>query len=127
MTESAGAIARTAAGIRRDVKDDVVGMRGIAREQTRRSWNRGHPSGSGHMIQAQNVSYAPADVVIRARGIATHSDTSNDPMPCGIERQPAAKYVHPTNLAPHHRVRCRAVARRRPAVSHASINRVTVL
>src|SRR5437016_14169049 len=93
MTKSAGAIARTAVGIRRDVEDDVVGMGGIAREQTRRSGNRGRPSGSGHVIQTQKVSYAPADVVIGARGVATHSHTADDSMPGGVESQPAAKYV----------------------------------
>src|SRR5947207_9722054 len=62
MTKPAGAVARAAIGIGRDVEDDVVWMRGIAGYATdTRQGTRGR-----HVVEAQSVAHAPGDIVVGA-------------------------------------------------------------
>src|ERR1700730_5666236 len=57
--------ARAAVGVRRDVENDVVGMRSIsARYDAERS----------QMVKVENVANAPGDEMIGTRGIAAHAD-----------------------------------------------------
>src|SRR6185436_1891415 len=65
MAEPGRADARHLPGLRRDVEDDVVRMRGIAGHSTR------------HEIELERAARAPRDVVVRARGVAAHADAAD--------------------------------------------------
>ncbi len=79
-----------------DVKDDVVRTRGIHRHST----DSGQRVGSGQVIQTQQVSDAPSDVVVSARSIATYTDSADDQMPRCVETKAAAEDVYAPNFTP---------------------------
>src|ERR1700730_7189892 len=105
MTEAACAITVAAVWVWGDVENDVVRMRGIARD----SANSRQRLGSSQVIQTEEISHAPSDVVVRAGRVATHTYSANEMMTLRVEAQPAAKNVHATNFESVHGVRSGAV------------------
>src|SRR5690348_5208283 len=93
MAEAAGAHAGSSRGIRRNVEDDVVGMRRIPGEKTRGPRYRGKRSRGSHMVELEQVSNAPGDVVIRTRSISADPEPAHDHVPLRIQREPAAEDV----------------------------------
>ena len=84
-------------------------------------------SGSGQVIQTQQVSDAPSDVVVSARSIATYTDSADDQMPRCVETKAAAEDVYAPNFVSDHGVRSSAVARGRSRVGDARIDGIAVL
>src|SRR5712672_2926999 len=100
MTETAGAITGTAVGIRSDVENDVVRTRGI----TGYSANCCQRVGGGEVVEAQEISNAPGDVVVCAGSIATQTDTSDELMTPCVKAQAATKDVYAADFVSDHRV-----------------------
>src|SRR6266700_1599345 len=103
------AIARAAVGVCGDIENDVVGMRRIASEQACGSRNSRKRAGDGHMIESQEISHAPGDVVVRAGGVAADANSTDDLMTGRVEAQAAAEDVYAAEFVSNHRVRNRAV------------------
>src|SRR5882672_8162603 len=76
MPEAAGAVARPAIGIRRDIIDDVVGTLGIA----------GDAADARQMIEVEIVAEPPADVVVGTGGVAAHPDSADVLPAFSVER-----------------------------------------
>jgi len=100
MTETAGAITGTAAGIWSDVEDDVVRTRGIAGDSAN-CWQR---AGGGEVVEAQEISNAPRDVVVCAGSIATQTDTADELMTPCVKAQAATKDVYAADFVSDHRI-----------------------
>ena len=67
MTEPAGAYSCPAGRIGRDVEDDVIGTCGIA----------GDAANPREMIEAQKIADSPRNIVVGARSVAAHPDSTN--------------------------------------------------
>src|SRR5215467_4687609 len=76
MTKAASADTRAATRIGRNVKDDVVRVRGI----TRHSSDGGQGIRCGHVVEPQCVTYAPSDIVVGTGSVAAHSDAADENM-----------------------------------------------
>src|SRR5260370_25836692 len=83
--------------------------------------------GGGQMIETQEISHAPGDVVVRAGGVATYAHSADDLMAARVETQAAAKDVYATDFVSNHRVGSRAVVRGGSRVGHARIDGIAVL
>ena len=66
MAEPARAVTRAAVGVRGDVEDDVVGMRGVTRKEARGARHCRQRSRRSQVIQAEEIPGPPSDVVIGA-------------------------------------------------------------
>src|SRR5437016_11425051 len=106
-----------------DVENDVVRARGIARN----SANSRQRVGGGQMIETEEISHSPGDVVVRAGGVAAYAHSADDLMALSVETQAATKDVHAADLISDHRIRRSAVARRRSRVGYARVDRIAVL
>jgi len=100
MTETACAIPGAAVRIWSDVEDDVVGAREIAGDSAN-CWQR---VGGGEVVEAQETSNAPRDVVICAGSIATQADAADELMTPCVKAQPATKDVYAADFVSDHRV-----------------------
>src|SRR5882757_3121360 len=107
MTKAACAIAGAAVGIRSDVEDDVVRTRGIT-GYSANCWQR---VGGGEVVEAQESSNAPGDVVGCAGSIATQTDTSDELMTPCVKAQAATKDVYAADFMSDHGVGRSAIAR----------------
>src|SRR6267143_6154280 len=123
MAKPGFANAGAAARVCDDVENDVVRTRGIARN----SANSRQRVGGGQVIETQEISHAPGDVVVRAGGVATYAHSAGDLMAARVETQAAAKDVYATDFVSNHRVRSSAVARGGSRVGHAGIDGIAVL
>ena len=79
------------------------------------------------MIESEETSHAPRDVVVRAGSVATYAHSADELMALRIETQTAAKDVYATDFVSNHRVSGGAVARRRSGVGDAGIDWIAVL
>ena len=100
MTKAACAITGAAVGIWSDVEDDVVGARGISGDSAN-CWQR---VGGGEVVEAQEISGAPRDVVVCAGSIATQTDTADELMTPCVKAQAATKDVYAADFVPDHRI-----------------------
>ena len=100
MTKAACAIAGAAVGIWSDVEDDVVRTRGIARDSAN-CWQR---VGGGEVVETQEISDVPRDVVIRAGSIATQTDAADELMTPCVKAQSATKDVYAADFVSDHGV-----------------------
>ena len=100
MTKAACAIAGAAAGIWSDVEDDVVRTRGIAGD----SANCGQRVGGGEVVETQEISDAPRDVVVCAGSIATQTDPADELMTACVKAQAATKDVYAADFVSDHRI-----------------------
>src|SRR5229473_7691497 len=94
MTKTACAITGAAVRIWGDVENDVVRTRGIARD----SANRGQRAGGGEVVETQEISDAPRDVVVCAGGVATQTNSADELMTSCVETQAATKDVYATDF-----------------------------
>src|SRR6266513_3990711 len=72
MAEPGLAIACTAVRVWRDVENDVVRMRRVAGKQACGARNCRLRGGGGHMIESEQISHAPHDVVVRAGSVSAY-------------------------------------------------------
>ncbi len=79
------------------------------------------------MIETEEISHAPGDVVVRAGGVATYAHSADDLMAARVEAQAAAKDVYATDFVSNRRVRSSAVARRGFRIGDAGIDGVAML
>ena len=100
MTKAACAIPGAAVWIWSDVEDDVVRARGIAGDSAN-CWRR---VGGGEVVEAQEISNAPGDVVVRAGSIATQTDAADELMTPCVKAQAATKDVYAADFVSDHRV-----------------------
>src|SRR6266481_6091229 len=100
MTETACAITGAAVGIWGDVENDVVRTRGIAGDSAN-CWQR---VGGGEVVEAQETSDAPRDVVVCAGSIATQTDTADELVTPGVKPQAATKDVYAADFVSDHGV-----------------------
>src|SRR2546429_10000298 len=84
-----------------DVENDVVRARGIARN----SANSRQRVGGGQMIETEEISHSPGDVVVRAGGVAAYAHSADDLLALSVETQAATKDVHAADLISDHRIR----------------------
>ena len=123
MTKTACAITGAAVRIWGDVENDVVRTRGIARD----SANRGQRAGGCEVVETQEISDAPRDVVVCAGSIATQTNSADELMTFCVETQAATKNVYATDFVPDHRVGRSAIARRGSRVSGVGSDGIAVL
>src|SRR5712671_6285756 len=100
MTETACAIASAAVGIWSDVEDDIVRARGVVGDSAN-CWQR---VGGGEVVETQEISNAPRDVVICAGSIATQTDAADELMTPCVKAQAATKDVYAADFVSDHRV-----------------------
>ena len=98
MTETACAITGAAVGIWSDVENDVVRTRGIAGDAA----NCRQRVGGGEVVEAQEISDAPRDVVVCAGSIATQTDTADELVTPGVKPQAATEDVYPADFVSDH-------------------------
>src|SRR6266404_5332982 len=98
MTEAACAITGATVGIWSDVEDDVVRTRGIAGDSGN-CWQR---VGGGEVVETQEISDAPRDVVVCAGSIATQTDAADELMTPCVKAQPATKDVYAPDFVSDH-------------------------
>jgi len=98
MTEAACAITGAAVGIWSDVENDVVRTRGIAGDSAN-CWQR---VGGGEVVETQEISDAPRDVVVCAGSIATQTDTADELVTPGVKAQAATEDVYPADFVSDH-------------------------
>ena len=79
------------------------------------------------MIETEEISHSPGDVVVRAGGVATYAHSADDLMTLSVETQAAAKDVYATDFVSNRRVRSSAVARRGFRIGDAGIDGIAVL
>jgi len=119
MSESRCAHARHLAGLRRDVEDDVVGMRRITSEDRRRAgW---------HEVKVQTMPSPPRDVVVGARRIAADANRAEEHTGRVVECEAAAEHVDATDAAAHHRIIGLPVVGRAAAIGDVDIDRIAFL
>ena len=100
MTETAGAIPGAAVGIWSDVENDVVRTRGIAGDSAN-CWQR---VGGGEVVETQEISNAPRDVVVCAGSIATQTDAADELMTPCVKAEAATEDVYAADFASDHRI-----------------------
>ena len=127
MAEPGSAVAGATIRVCGDIENDVVRMRGIDSEQACGARNGRQRAGDGQVIKGEEISHAPADIVVRAGRVPAHADSPDDLMSFGVKGKAAAKDVYATDFVPNHRVRNCPVARGGSRVGHAGIDGVAVL
>ncbi len=123
MAEAACAYAGAAVGIWRYVEDDVIGPGGVPGNTA----DCGQRAAGSHVIEAQQMPHAPADVVIGTGSVAADADASDQVMTFGIQSEAAAKDVHATDFAPDHGIVCASILKGRAAISYRRIDGITEL
>lgn len=103
-------------GIRNDVEYDVV----------RAVWITGDSRHAEQMIETEKLPNSPGDIVIRAGGIAAHSDAADKNLSGRIQADAATEDVYPADLQTNHRVLVRTVPRGRSFVGGISVDWVAV-
>jgi hypothetical protein len=98
MAEAACAITGAAVGIWSDVENDVVRTRRIAGDSAN-CWQR---VGGGEVVETQEISDAPRDVVVCAGSIATQADTADELMTLCVKPQAATEDVYPADFVSDH-------------------------
>src|SRR5205085_9455591 len=82
---------------------------------------------SREMVQREIVPNSPSDVMVGARSVPTHPDSTDDFLAGTIQCESSAEHVHPTNLLSYHGIMGCTVIRRRSFVCNACVNRVALL
>ena len=117
VTETSRADSGATVRIRRDIEDDIVGTRWVAR----------HAAYAGEVIESQVVANPPRDVVIGAGSIAADTHGTDDPLTRSVQSQTASENIYPANLVPDHRVLRGTDVRRVAAIGVFGIDWVAVL
>src|SRR5258707_1288319 len=100
MTETPCAISGAAVWVWGDVEDDVVRARGMAGGSSK-CWQR---VGGGEVVETQEISNAPRDVVVCAGSIATQTAAADELMTPCVKAQAATKDVYAADFVSDHRV-----------------------
>jgi hypothetical protein len=100
MTEAACAITGAAVRICGDVENDVVRTRGIAGDSAN-CWQR---AGGAEVVESQEISDAPRDVVVCAGSVATQTNSADELMAFCVETQATTKDVYAADFVSDHRV-----------------------
>src|SRR5712664_1355642 len=115
MAPAARAYALLLSRLRGDVVHDVVRAGGIP----------AHPR--WHVVEHQVMPCLPTDVVIGARGIATHAKSTHDLPTTIVEREPATEYIYAADLSAIHRIIGPAVVNSIPSICDLRVHWVAVL